>query len=71
VGTTQLTKNLCHLAGRALPDVRLARAQLWLWFIGMIVALGRHPQHAAPHGLFRPACGRLCPKRTLKLKFAE
>jgi cytochrome c oxidase subunit 1 len=26
-----------HLTGRALPDLRLARAQLWLWFIGMIV----------------------------------
>ena len=33
------------------------RAQLWLWFIGMIVtdlpvALGRHSRHAAPHGVF-------------------
>ncbi|TMK48154.1 MAG: b(o/a)3-type cytochrome-c oxidase subunit 1 [Alphaproteobacteria bacterium] len=26
-----------HLTGRALPDLRLARAQLWLWFVGMIV----------------------------------
>ncbi|QOZ55403.1 b(o/a)3-type cytochrome-c oxidase subunit 1 [Bradyrhizobium sp. CCBAU 53338] len=26
-----------HLTGRALPDIRLVRAQLWLWFIGMIV----------------------------------
>src|SRR5215475_8778608 len=26
-----------HLTGRALPDLRLVRAQLWLWFIGMIV----------------------------------
>jgi cytochrome c oxidase subunit 1 len=26
-----------HLAGRALPDLRLVRAQLWLWFVGMIV----------------------------------
>jgi cytochrome c oxidase subunit 1 len=26
-----------HLTGRALPDLRLLRAQLWLWFIGMIV----------------------------------
>jgi cytochrome c oxidase subunit 1 len=26
-----------HLTGRALPDLRLARAQLWLWFLGMIV----------------------------------
>jgi cytochrome c oxidase subunit I len=26
-----------HLTGRSLPDVRLVRAQLWLWFIGMIV----------------------------------
>jgi cytochrome c oxidase subunit 1 len=26
-----------HLTGRALPDVRLVRAQLWLWFVGMIV----------------------------------
>lgn len=26
-----------HLTGRALPDLRLLRTQLWLWFIGMIV----------------------------------
>ena len=26
-----------HLTGRALPDLRLVRTQLWLWFIGMIV----------------------------------
>ena len=26
-----------HLTGRALPDLRLVRAQLWLWFVGMIV----------------------------------
>jgi cytochrome c oxidase subunit I len=26
-----------HLTGRALPDLRLARAQLWLWFVGMII----------------------------------
>jgi cytochrome c oxidase subunit 1 len=26
-----------HLTGRALPDLRLARTQLWLWFVGMIV----------------------------------
>jgi cytochrome c oxidase subunit 1 len=26
-----------HLTGRALPDVRLIRTQLWLWFIGMTV----------------------------------
>jgi cytochrome c oxidase subunit 1 len=26
-----------HLTGRALSDLRLMRAQLWLWFIGMIV----------------------------------
>ena len=26
-----------HLTGRALPDLKLVRAQLWLWFIGMIV----------------------------------
>ena len=26
-----------HLTGRALPDLRLARIQLWLWFVGMIV----------------------------------
>jgi cytochrome c oxidase subunit 1 len=26
-----------HLTGRSLPDVRLVRTQLWLWFIGMIV----------------------------------
>ncbi|SEQ74124.1 cytochrome c oxidase subunit 1 [Faunimonas pinastri] len=26
-----------HLTGRALTDLRLMRAQLWLWFIGMIV----------------------------------
>src|SRR5438477_2829272 len=26
-----------HLTGRALPDLRLMRAQLWLWFVGMIV----------------------------------
>ena len=26
-----------HLTGRALPDSRLVRTQLWLWFIGMIV----------------------------------
>ncbi len=26
-----------HLTGRALPDLRLLRIQLWLWFIGMIV----------------------------------
>jgi cytochrome c oxidase subunit 1 len=26
-----------HLTGRALPNLRLARVQLWLWFIGMIV----------------------------------
>ena len=45
-----------HLTGRALASFGLMRAQLWLWFIGMIVhdlpvALGRHPRHAAPHGL--------------------
>jgi cytochrome c oxidase subunit 1 len=26
-----------HLTGRSLPDVRLVRTQLWLWFIGMMV----------------------------------
>jgi cytochrome c oxidase subunit 1 len=26
-----------HLTGRALTDIRLVRAQLWLWFVGMIV----------------------------------
>lgn len=26
-----------HLTGRDLPDLRLVRAQLWLWFVGMIV----------------------------------
>jgi len=26
-----------HLTGRMLPDLRLARIQLWLWFVGMIV----------------------------------
>src|SRR3954465_198054 len=26
-----------HLTGRAFEDVRLMRAQLWLWFVGMIV----------------------------------
>jgi cytochrome c oxidase subunit 1 len=26
-----------HLTGRALPSLRLARTQLWSWFIGMIV----------------------------------
>jgi cytochrome c oxidase subunit I len=26
-----------HLTGRSLPDLRLVRTQLWLWFIGMIV----------------------------------
>ncbi len=26
-----------HLTGRTLPDLRLVRSQLWLWFIGMIV----------------------------------
>jgi len=26
-----------HLTGRALPELRLLRTQLWLWFIGMIV----------------------------------
>ncbi|WP_298253008.1 b(o/a)3-type cytochrome-c oxidase subunit 1 [Bradyrhizobium sp.] len=26
-----------HLTGRALPNLALARTQLWLWFIGMIV----------------------------------
>jgi cytochrome c oxidase subunit 1 len=26
-----------HLTGRALADVRLMRAQLWTWFVGMIV----------------------------------
>src|SRR6476659_1542147 len=26
-----------HLTGRTLPDLRLVRTQLWLWFIGMIV----------------------------------
>ena len=26
-----------HLTGRALTDLRLMRAQLWLWFIGMMV----------------------------------
>jgi cytochrome c oxidase subunit 1 len=26
-----------HLTGRALNSVRLMRAQLWLWFVGMIV----------------------------------
>ncbi|WP_028133723.1 b(o/a)3-type cytochrome-c oxidase subunit 1 [Bradyrhizobium japonicum] len=25
-----------HLTGRALPDLKLVRAQLWLWFVGMI-----------------------------------
>jgi cytochrome c oxidase subunit I len=27
-----------HLTGRALADLSLMRAQLWLWFVGMIVA---------------------------------
>jgi cytochrome c oxidase subunit 1 len=27
-----------HLTGRAVADLRLIRTQLWLWFIGMIVA---------------------------------
>ncbi|SHH52405.1 b(o/a)3-type cytochrome-c oxidase subunit 1 [Bradyrhizobium erythrophlei] len=26
-----------HLTGRSLPDARLVRTQLWLWFIGMMV----------------------------------
>ena len=26
-----------HLTGRALADVAIMRAQLWLWFVGMIV----------------------------------
>lgn len=26
-----------HLTGRSLPDLRLIRAQLWLWFVGMVV----------------------------------
>lgn len=26
-----------HLTGRSLPDLRLVRTQLWLWFIGMMV----------------------------------
>ena len=26
-----------HLTGRILPDLQLARIQLWLWFVGMIV----------------------------------
>jgi cytochrome c oxidase subunit 1 len=26
-----------HLTGHSLPDVRLVRTQLWLWFIGMMV----------------------------------
>ncbi|HZX30014.1 MAG TPA: cbb3-type cytochrome c oxidase subunit I [Rhodocyclaceae bacterium] len=26
-----------HLTGRALDDLRLMRAQLWLWFVGMLV----------------------------------
>jgi cytochrome c oxidase subunit I len=26
-----------HLTGHSLPDLRLVRTQLWLWFIGMIV----------------------------------
>jgi cytochrome c oxidase subunit 1 len=26
-----------HLTGRALPDLKLLRIQLWLWFIGMLV----------------------------------
>ena len=26
-----------HLTGRALPSLSLVRAQLWLWFVGMIV----------------------------------
>jgi cytochrome c oxidase subunit I len=26
-----------HLTGRAFSDLRLARTQLWLWFVGMIV----------------------------------
>jgi cytochrome c oxidase subunit I len=26
-----------HLTGHSLPDVRLVRVQLWLWFIGMMV----------------------------------
>ena len=47
-----------HLTGRALARSGLMRAQLWLWFVGMIVttlplALGRHPRHAAAHGVLR------------------
>jgi cytochrome c oxidase subunit I len=26
-----------HLTGRRLPDLRLVRAQLWLWFVGIVV----------------------------------
>ena len=26
-----------HLTGRTLPDLRIVRAQLWLWFVGIIV----------------------------------
>jgi cytochrome c oxidase subunit I len=26
-----------HLTGHSLPDLRLVRTQLWLWFIGMMV----------------------------------
>jgi cytochrome c oxidase subunit 1 len=26
-----------HLTGRTLPDLRLVRAQLWLWFVGIVV----------------------------------
>jgi cytochrome c oxidase subunit 1 len=26
-----------HLTGRTLPDLRIVRAQLWLWFVGIVV----------------------------------
>jgi len=47
-----------HLTGRALDSMGLMRAQLWTWFVGMIVLtfpwpLRRHPRHAAPHGVLR------------------
>jgi cytochrome c oxidase subunit 1 len=50
-----------HLTGRALPDLRLVRAQLWLWFVGMIVTtfpwhwVGGMPRRMAYYDYSDPA----------------